>query len=311
MTMEQEYSPLDRWPQAQGRDVQAFSLYPGVELFYLHLEGESPALGHPPLEQVLQITYCRSGQAVWRMGDGNQIYLNPGNFSLHAMGGCTGACLTLPEGSYQGLSLWIDLNRASETITELLGGLDILRSPFLSSFRQRGAAVFLAGNEGTEAIFSGFYGQPEHLQRAYRRLKVLELLLCLSGMELTAQPQLRAYQAEQIEIVREIHRQLLSHMERRITIEELARQYLINPTTLKAAFKSVYGTSLAAHIKEHRMEHAAQLLKETDLSIAEIAQAVGYDSQSKFSAAFKGFFQVLPREYRRRGEYHAKGGCGI
>ena len=85
-----------------------------------------------------------------------------------------------------------------------------------------------------------------------------------------------------------------------LTIEELSKQYLINPTTLKNAFKSVYGTSLAAHIKEHRMEQAAKMLKETNMTIAEIAQAVGYDSQSKFTATFKSLYQVLPREYRKK-----------
>lgn len=47
------------------------------------------------------------------------------------------------------------------------------------------------------------------------------------------------------------------------------------------------------------MEQAARLLRETDRSVAEIAQAVGYDSQSKFTAAFKAFFGALPREYRK------------
>ena len=106
-------------------------------------------------------------------------------------------------------------------------------------------------------------------------------------------------QEEQLLIARKIHDYLTRHMEKRITIEELSRQYLINPTTLKAAFKSVYGTSIAAHVREHRMEQAARLLRETDQSIAEIAQAVGYDSQSRFTAAFKAYFHALPREYRK------------
>ena len=108
------------------------------------------------------------------------------------------------------------------------------------------------------------------------------------------------YQAEQIQTVRKIHEQLMQNLDRRFTIEALARQYLMNPTTLKAVFKSVYGSSLAAHMKEHRMEHAAKLLVETRQSIAEIARAVGYDSQSKFSAAFKEAFQCLPKEYRKK-----------
>ena len=101
------------------------------------------------------------------------------------------------------------------------------------------------------------------------------------------------------EIARRVHDELLQNIGRRITIEELSRQYLVNPTTLKAAFKSVYGTSLAAHVREHRMEQAAKLLRTSDMTIAEIAQSVGYDSQSKFTAAFKTFFHMLPREYRK------------
>ena len=108
------------------------------------------------------------------------------------------------------------------------------------------------------------------------------------------------YPPDQFAIARQVHDELLQHIERRITIEELSKQYLINPTTLKAAFKSVYGTSLAAHIREHRMEQAAKLLRTSDMSIAEVAQAVGYDSQSKFTAAFKSFFHILPREYRKQ-----------
>ena len=106
-------------------------------------------------------------------------------------------------------------------------------------------------------------------------------------------------EAEQVKIIREIHDDLAQHMDRRVTIEELAHRYLINPTTLKTVFKEVYGSSLAAHMKEHRMERAAALLRETDLSVAEIAGQVGYESQSKFTAAFKEQYGQLPKEYRR------------
>lgn len=106
-------------------------------------------------------------------------------------------------------------------------------------------------------------------------------------------------EAEQVKIIREIHDHLTEHMEQRMTIEELSHRYLINPTTLKTVFKEIYGNSLAAHMKEHRMEKAAALLRETDMSVAEIAGQVGYESQSKFTAAFKEQFGQLPTAYRR------------
>lgn len=106
-------------------------------------------------------------------------------------------------------------------------------------------------------------------------------------------------QSSQEEIVFQVHEYLMEHMEERITIEELAKKFLMNKTTLKQVFKKVYGTSIAAHMKEHRMEKAASLLKSSDASIASIAQTVGYESQSKFSRSFRETYGMLPSEYRK------------
>ena len=173
-------------------------------------------------------------------------------------------------------------------------------TPKLLKDRLCGAGCFPhTGNEQTESIFSAFYDQPEELRNAYLRVKTLELLLYLAKLKPSGRNQMTQYQAEQVRVIREIHDLLASNMERRFTIEELSRKYLMNQTTLKAVFKSVYGESIAAHMKEHRMEKAAALLHESDMSIAEIGRLVGYESQSKFTAAFKEQFGQLPKEYRR------------
>ena len=108
------------------------------------------------------------------------------------------------------------------------------------------------------------------------------------------------FKVDQLKLIHEIHELLTVHMEKRWTVEELARMYLMNPTTLKDLFRSVYGNSIASHIREHRMERAAFLIENTDLSFGEIAGEVGYSSQSKFTAAFKKHFHLLPGEYRRQ-----------
>lgn len=274
-------------------------LYPGIELCYLTISTDSFSVQHKAMPHIIQINYCKAGQIMWEMKNGNRIYLNPGDFSLHTMKACTDSVLTFPNSMYQGLSIYIDLQETSDNPPELLRNSDIFESILLEKFCRNDCPAFLAGNEQTESIFSGFYNQPETLMLSYQKIKTLELLLYLTKMEFTPQNKLAEYQFELTETIREIHDKLLQNMEQRITIEELSRQYLINPTTLKNAFKSVYGTSIAAHIKEHRMGQAAKMLKETNKSIAEIARAVGYDSQSKFTAAFKSYFKVLPKEYRK------------
>ena len=130
---------------------------------------------------------------------------------------------------------------------------------------------------------------------------VIEKTMEISCPELgEAAEESTGYTAEQVETVRRMHDELLLHPEERHTIEELARRCLMNPTTLKAVLKAVYGDSLASHMKEHRLEKAAALLRQGDQSIAEIAAAVGYDSPSRFSAAFRERYHMLPTEYRRQ-----------
>lgn len=103
----------------------------------------------------------------------------------------------------------------------------------------------------------------------------------------------------QYDTIEEVHEYLTQHLDERITIDELSKKFLMNPTTLKINFKNVYGSSLASHIKEHRMEKAAELLRETEDSILDISKKVGYENQSKFSENFKDFYKMLPTEYRR------------
>ena len=274
-------------------------LYPGIELCYLTFSTDSFSVRHKAISHIIQINYCKSGQLMWEMKNGNRIYLNPGDFSLHTMKTCTDSVLTFPNNMYQGLSIYIDLPKASGNPPDLLENINIFETVLPKKFCPNDSPAFLAGNEQTESIFSAFYDQPETLMLPYQKIKVLELLLYLAKMEFTPQNKLVEYQFELTETIRKIHDQLLQHMEQRITIEELSKQYLINQTTLKNVFKSVYGTSIAAHIKEHRMQQAAYMLTKSNMNIAEIAQAVGYDSQSKFTTAFKAYFKVLPREYRK------------
>lgn len=293
--MEHEFEKLP-----PGSKQERTPLFAGIDLSYTDIAADCFSHRHEALAHIMQINYCRAGQIVWNMKGGGSIFLNPGDFSVHTLNICADSSLQFPRGRYQGLTISIDLQETSAHPPELVAKTGIFSGLLRKKFRLDQTAAFLAGNDQTEHIFAAFYSQPEELTLPYQRIKALELLLYLARMEFAPQNGLAEYPQEQVELVREIHSQLLRHMERRVTIEELSRQYLINPTTLKAVFKAVYGTSLAAHIKEHRMEQAAKLLRETNMSVSDVAQTVGYDSQSKFAAAFKDAFQVLPREYRKR-----------
>ncbi len=286
--------------EIENGNIKTFELYKGIELSYYTLTTDKLCVHHEALNNILEINYCHSGQIGWEMKNGNRVYLGQHDFSLNTLKSCADSIMYFPTKYYKGLTISIDLNALTDTTPEILSGTGITGEFLYNKFCNDAPITFLAGNEETEKIFSSFYNHSINLMPSYRKIKVIELLLYLSELKMDKKDCLTEYQAEQITVIREIHQQLVNHMDKRLTIETLSKQYLMNPTSLKALFKDVYGTSIAAHIKEHRMQEAAKLLYETDLSIAEIAKQVGYDSQSKFSVAFKSYFQILPKEYRKK-----------
>lgn len=92
---------------------------------------------------------------------------------------------------------------------------------------------------------------------------------------------------------------LTENLDSRITIEQLSRRFLMNPSTMKELFKAEYGQLHRRPHPQHRMEKASALLLESGDSLAQVARAVGYESQSKFSAEFKKVFGMLPSEFRK------------
>lgn len=275
-------------------------LFAGIQLHYLSLTGESFSVHHESSDHSMVINYCKNGRIGWQTENGTYIYLGAGDFSVHTRGSSLDTQIELPNGSYEGLSIDIDVAEMTRNPPELFSGTGISGSALYEKLCRCGTLIPFTREVQTDAIFQFFYDQPPITQPVYQKLKTLELLLYLFHSQTLSPQRATKYQSEQIELIRQIHDYLSDHLGQRITIEELSKQYLMNPTTMKALFKSVYGTSIAAHMKEHRMRQAAKLLLESEMSIAEIALAVGYDSQSKFSTAFKEFFHTLPKEYRKK-----------
>ena len=92
---------------------------------------------------------------------------------------------------------------------------------------------------------------------------------------------------------------------------DLARDIGTNQNKLKAVFKEAFGITMADFCLERRMREAQQLLLEANLTIAQIAERVGYEHQSSFAAAFAGYVGISPREYRRhRAPFNLSLGAG-
>lgn len=272
-------------------------LYPGITLSWLQAQAEEAPNFDQPGEGIV-LHYCQSGRIGWKLPA--SVYLGPGEFLLTDSQSLGEAEMSLPNRDYTGLLLSIAPAALGENAPEPLSGSGITGEALLTSYSLGGKPVPFSAEPALRQVFESLSVGSEAYRLVFWRIKVLELLVLLAAGEGCREKRLTEYPAEQVEIIRQIHDRLIGNLEQRCSIEELSRQYLMNPTTLKQMFKTIYGTSIAAHIREHRMEAAARLLAQTDMSIADVARQVGYDSQSRFSAAFKAYYRMLPKEYRRK-----------
>lgn len=83
-----------------------------------------------------------------------------------------------------------------------------------------------------------------------------------------------------------------------VQLKQLAQQFDISVRSFNRRFRAAAGTTPLQYLQEVRLEQAKALLKQSNLSIAEIAFAVGYQDTSYFSSLFKRANAITPNEYR-------------
>lgn len=104
----------------------------------------------------------------------------------------------------------------------------------------------------------------------------------------------------QVEKIKAVHDLITEDLRRHYATEALAKRVALSPTALKSGFKQIFGDSLYSYLRHVRLNTAASLLKSApDMSIGEVASAVGYENQGKFSAAFKEMMGITPLEYKK------------
>lgn len=279
--------------------MTVYQVYPGIQLIYNDFEAASCEWDSMVSSDILEINHCREGREGSRLLSGTCLYLGEGDLSIHTMDNCAPE-MTFPLRHYRGIAVALNLKLVSEHPPEILSETGIDISAFKEKFCANGDCFIMRAKNEIEHIFSELYSVPDRLQRPYFKLKVQELLLFLSMVDVAEEKQREYYTSPQVEIVKKIHKRLISDLQERPTIEELSKEFLINTATLKNTFKGIYGQPIGTYMKEYRIRQAATLLRQTQSTIAEIASEVGYENQSKFATAFRDVLKVAPAEYRRQ-----------
>lgn len=85
-----------------------------------------------------------------------------------------------------------------------------------------------------------------------------------------------------------------------VSREQVARIFRLHPGYLSRLFAEQGGGSFSRALRKIRMEHAANLLRNTDLLMDKIARQCGYRSTPTFTAVFKEYYGLPPGRFRCR-----------
>lgn len=97
----------------------------------------------------------------------------------------------------------------------------------------------------------------------------------------------------------EIRRLLMSRVNDRLSITEIARELRVSPTNAKESFRNAFGTGIIAYHNQLKIWQAKRLLAEHSLTIDQVSRKLGFSSHSYFSQAFQQHTGRSPTEFRR------------
>ena len=97
---------------------------------------------------------------------------------------------------------------------------------------------------------------------------------------------------------------LKAHLEKSISkkydVDALGKAIYKSPSQAVRIFKKVYGITPYAYYSARRLEEASKLLKDTELTIKEIAFKLGFADEHYFSVAFKQQTGFNPSDFRKK-----------
>lgn len=292
--------------------MRCYPLFPGIALVYKDVHARSCLFHRDTPPHVFEIHHCREGRMEGSAGE-DLFYMGPGDLSVcQPKNGAHSS--NYPLQHYHGITVIIDVDRAPRCLSCFLEDVDVEPGNLMKKFCADGGIFIARSRPFIAHVFAELYSVPEEIRAGYLKVKVLELMLFLTAMDADSDElSHRCFTPSQKLLAQQVSAYLSRHMDRRITLEELAEKFHVSGTQIKSSIRGVYGTSLYAMIRGQKMQDAARLLLTTDLTILEIAGRYGYDNASKFAAAFKavlgGHAQPVPHCTHGTGQYFRRINC--
>lgn len=100
-----------------------------------------------------------------------------------------------------------------------------------------------------------------------------------------------------------VEKEMVSYVQQnftgKISLKEFGEQFHLSEKYISRYFKEHFHIALSQYVTYLRLEHAKQLLQDTDIPITEVAMQSGYQNVSYFIRSFKKAYGVSPLKYKK------------
>ena len=246
-----------------------------------------------------EVLFCLAGMVTLTRRDGSVLRL--GTRQVLLLTDISDLTDARVETGLKGVLVAVDARgaRASlKAICYLLGGLALNTDQVRRWMVSRGGCAVEGPSRWSQAAFADLDRLPQSERARWCVWKSVELLYLLSAQGEPAAEMVPVLDQE----LAETRRYMEAHLDEPLSISTLSRRACLSATTFKEGFRRLYGLPVHTWLQQRRMERAAELLRDSSLSVLGVAQSVGYSSASQFSAAFRRQYGMSPTVYRKMSE---------
>ena len=141
------------------------------------------------------------------------------------------------------------------------------------------------------------------LRRLYLESKVMEFIALFGEEHIDKSFFWRrkfSLRPDDIDRLKEVRWLAVNHLEKPLSIRELARRTGLNEFKLKKGFRELFGMTVFEFVRKERMKKALWLMESKGMNVGETAISLGYSNVSNFTTAFRKQYGCNPSEYLKQ-----------
>ncbi|MBQ8849687.1 MAG: helix-turn-helix domain-containing protein [Clostridia bacterium] len=248
----------------------------------------------------IELIYILSGRGreiidgkTYEVGRGDLLFINYG--STHAF-------------SFEEKASYINICFSPETVGENIitpeNAFSLLSLTAFNEMRcdSDGGKLSFFGDErrAVEEVLRGMLR--EYRGRAYSWNTVMESYLNILIAYMLRKTEAGVGREEIGNTWRELSEYIDKNLNSKLTLSALAGKCFYNPSYFSRVFKEKFGMSLVEYVTRRRLDHALELLRDSELSVDEISELSGFSDRSGFYHAFSKYIGGSPSDYRSEGK---------